>query len=168
MARFLLSEWVVPKSKASAMKCHLILFFSFAAFAFSQSTVPDTIAAASMEVQRVGGNLVTVTPSAAVSFHAQGIDLAMNNGDNFRFHFNHGRLGNQAEVREVGGVKEVWYPRLYNGISLRCFVKADGEIGYDWKMAPGADASQVRMTMERQLAGQPANAERNTFVALAR
>jgi len=144
----------------------VILCLSIAAIGFSQEPVP--VPAASMEIKKNGASIETLTPTAAVTFHAQGIDLAMNNGDGFRFHFNHGRLGNQPEVRQVLGVNEVWYPRLYKGISLRCYVKADGEVGYDWKLAPGADASQVRMTMERQLAGHPVSHTPKTFVAFAR
>lgn len=144
----------------------LFLALSLSLISFAQSQTPQ--AAASMDVKKNGASLETITPTSAVTFHAQGIDLTMNNGDGFRFHFNHGRIGNQPEIREMFGVKEVWYPRLYKNISLRCFVKADGEVGYDWKMGPGADASQVRMTMERQLAGQPASLKPKTFVALAR
>gem|GEM_PF-1528496 len=148
----------------------ILLALTLTSVAFSQTTtfVKSPGPSVSMDVKKNGGTLVTLTPTSEVSFHAQGIDLAMSNGDDFRFHFNHGRLGNQPEIREVFGVKEVWYPRLYKNISLRCFVKADGEIGYDWKMGPGADASQVRMTMERQLAGQLVNPNPQTFVALGR
>jgi len=137
------------------------LVFALTTIGFSQAP----IAVNSMDIEKDGANVVTITPTSEVTFHSQGIDLSMNNGDAFRFHFNHKRMGNKPVVRTHSGVTEVWYPRLYKDITLRCFVKADGEIGYDWKMGPTAHASQVQMTMERRLAGQSAYLP-NTFVAV--
>lgn len=131
------------------MKCFfsMIVGLTLTGFTFGQDIPPR------LSLQQVGGKIKTSTPTAQVAFHPGGITLTRNNGDVYEFTFEDRLLGANPEIRKTKVGEELWYPRLYRGIDLRCFVKADGEIGYDWRLGPNANPSDVKMDVSERLAG---------------